>query len=156
VPKILSIKPTSAESGQEVVVNVSYYYAGPAPRSAYCRFGSVFVRAEMVTEAQIQCRAPVRSAQVVNFAISLDSGSWSAEDIRFVYKQSWRKGMIVNIASYVLAALLLITFISCVFCRKRGRGGRGTREEGAPFLPGKGSKGIPFARRKRAKVDLAE
>jgi hypothetical protein len=148
VPQILSIKPNSCFQDEEAMVNISFYYPGTVGRSAFCRFGSVFVRAQSITNSTIQCRAPLRAPQVVNFAVSFDSTLWSKEDFRFTFKEYWRGRLIINVSVYLTMSLILLLLIGFAFCRKKSRVGKVTKEEGAPFLPGKRSKGVAFSRRK--------
>jgi hypothetical protein len=155
VPKIVGIEPNSVDSDREVTVNVSFRYSGTLGQTAYCRFGSVFVRADSVSQSLIRCKAPVRAPQVVNFAISFDSVTWSEEDVRFTYKTPWRARFIVNVSAYLGVAVFLIGFMGCVFCKKKRKLERATKDETAPFLGGKKKEGVSFARRKVPKTTEA-
>jgi hypothetical protein len=137
------------------LVNVSFAWPleefDLATQRAFCRFGQISVKAKLVTKSLMQCVAPPRAAQTVDFAISFDGSVWIGEPIGFVYKARFDLMEVIPGAFFCAVVVGGIVVSVWRVCKQRKSDGR--EFEYAPFVPGKanGKEGVSFARRKQTR-----
>jgi hypothetical protein len=100
----------------------------------------------------MQCVAPPRAAQTVDFAISFDGSVWSGEPIGFVYRARFDVMEVIPAAFFCAVVVGGIVVSVWTLCKQST--GEGRDVEYAPFRPGRanGKEGVSFARRKQTRL----
>jgi hypothetical protein len=89
-PVVVDINPDHGDGAVITLVNVSFLYpleeSEVIVQNAFCRFGQIPVKAKVLSKSSLQCGAPRRAPQAVDFAISFDGSVWSSEPVSFLYR----------------------------------------------------------------------
>jgi hypothetical protein len=157
IPQIVGIAPSFGYSEESTLVTVSFLYQlsnlDYMGSTIYCRFGSVMMSAENLTDTTLQCRVHARPPQSVEVSISFDGMIWSRERFIFVYKRRFHMKTILPL---VFLYGILILGVAAVIWTFAGRlKGEAKPDETEAFLWNqKKSKGVGFVGKKGVKQRL--
>ncbi|OHT08077.1 hypothetical protein TRFO_23519 [Tritrichomonas foetus] len=106
---ILSFQPNFGSSDGGIFVNASYNNgANGIPEKAYCRFGSEYVKAVLITNDTITCVMPQMLEGEYRFAISIDKRLWTSENLIFTVKNNgiFSKYLPVLIIGFIIVVVI--------------------------------------------------
>ena len=87
IPRLTSFSPKNGTTHGGTNIQIHYSYSSfnndKLPDFAFCRFGTLVVRSESVTDTIITCQSPPHCAKPAFLSISFDTISWSEDDVFF-------------------------------------------------------------------------
>jgi hypothetical protein len=149
-PQIVAIAPAHGWGDQATRVNVTYVWDVGEPAEsrppAFCRLGARVAAAAAVTGDTVVCVAPPAAAQAVAVAVSFDGAVWSAEEVRFAYRNRFSPlGILPIVALYAVG---IAGIAVCIW--RAARAARADPDEQQPFLAtARPSEGAGVVRKKR-------
>jgi hypothetical protein len=153
VPEIVAISPTEGSMDEATLVQISFLY--PVTVSEYhrhsptCRFGSLTIHGENVTNSSMLCRVPPRAPGTVDVQISLNGADWSRGRVVFVFRQRFH---LLLIMQFVFIYAVLVFAVATGIWKLVSLARPEPQEETRAFITGrKKSKGVGFGRKKGIK-----